>query len=86
MCKERIETALDVKGVVLADWNVDTKDLHVVYNPKKISLTDIHKKVQEAGHDTDCGKAPEESYAKVHSCCKYREAPEEPDHSGHGHH
>ncbi len=85
MCKERIETALDVKGMVVADWDVHTKELFVVYNPKKIKLSDIHKLVQNAGHDTDCGLAPAEAYAKVHGCCKYREEPEEVGHKGHGH-
>jgi len=86
MCKERIETALDVKGVVRAEWDEHTHKVTVVYNPKKIDIPEMHRLVQNAGHDTDCGKAPDEAYAKVHGCCKYREEPEHDGHEGHGHH
>ncbi|MBI1315434.1 hypothetical protein GC167_01045 [bacterium] len=89
MCKERIETALDVKGVIRAEWSEETHKVFVVYNPKKIEIAEMHRLVQNAGHDTDCGKASDEAYAKVHGCCKYREEPEHDghgSHDGHGHH
>lgn len=76
MCKERIEKALDVKGVRFADWNIQTKMLDIVYNPKKISEERIHAIINNAGHDTEKGKASDEAYKKLHPCCDYRYNPE----------
>lgn len=74
-CKERIETALDQKGIKSAEWNIDTKDLDVVYVPEKITLEQIHHLVALSGHDTDKEKASDEAYKKLPDCCLYREHP-----------
>ena len=37
MCEERIENALDIKGVKFADWSVETKMCTVKFNPEVIS-------------------------------------------------
>lgn len=74
MCEDRIESALDVKGIVMADWDLETKQLHVVYNPKKISEDDIHALLNEVGHDTEKSRATAEQYEGLHGCCKYRGA------------
>ena len=34
MCEERIESAYDIKGIVMADYDLKTKMLHVVYKTK----------------------------------------------------
>ena len=34
MCEERIETAFDVKGIVMADYDLKSKKLNVVYKTK----------------------------------------------------
>ena len=73
MCEDRIESALDVKGIVVADWDLETKQLHVVYNPKKISENDIHALLNEVGHDTEKSKASKAQYEGLHGCCKYRD-------------
>jgi hypothetical protein len=73
MCEERIESALDVKGIVMADWDIDTKKLHVVFNPSKISEGDIHALLNAVGHDTEKSQATQEQYEGLHGCCKYRE-------------
>ena len=73
MCEERIENALDVKGVKKADYTVDTHMCEIVYDADKISEEEIHKLLNEAGHDTEKSIATDEQYDKVHSCCKYRE-------------
>jgi hypothetical protein len=73
MCKSRIETTLDVKGVKYANWDRNTDTLLVVYKPSKISLDRIHTLLAEAGHDTDKAKASDEAYRKVDECCRYRE-------------
>lgn len=74
-CKERIELALDTKGVKFAEWNVDTKELRVRYKPDKISIEQIHEKVAAVGHDTELKKAPDSVYQKLPDCCLYREKP-----------
>ena len=78
MCKERIETALDQNGVKVASWDSKTKNLEVVYNPKKISEIKIHELIAGVGHDTEKVKAKDEVYAKLPFCCLYRDH----DHSG----
>ena len=73
MCKNRIETALDTKGVKLAKWDTKTKALEVVYNSDKISEQQIHEIIAGVGHDTDKVKAKDEVYAKLPFCCLYRD-------------
>jgi len=73
MCKKRIETALDHKGVKLAKWDTKTKDLEVVYNNEKITEMQIHEIVASVGHDTDKVKAKDEVYAALPFCCLYRD-------------
>ncbi len=72
-CKERIEAALDVKGVKSADWNVDTKIIEVVYSPDKITIEKIHQLIADCGHDTEKTKAPDKVYLKLPDCCMYRD-------------
>lgn len=78
MCKERIETALDHKGIKQAMWDVKKKELEVVYVSSKITEQQIHELVAAAGHDTDKVKAKDETYADLPFCCLYRDH----DHSG----
>jgi hypothetical protein len=78
MCKERIETSLDYKGIKTATWDPATKDLVVTYNPSKINEQKICERVAEVGHDTDKVKARDEVYAKLPFCCLYRDH----DHKG----
>jgi len=73
MCEERIENALDVKGVKIADWNKETHQCEITYRSDKISEEELHALLNEAGHDTDKSKASDEAYKTVHECCKYRE-------------
>lgn len=75
MCKERIEQALDVKGIKFAEWNPETLNLRVVYRKDKISEAGIHQLLSAAGHDTEKVRASAEAYQSLHSCCKYRENP-----------
>jgi periplasmic mercuric ion binding protein len=73
MCKNRIETALDKKGVKLAKWDTKTKNLEVVYNSDKITEQQIHEIIASVGHDTDKVKAKDEVYAALPFCCLYRD-------------
>ena len=73
MCKKRIETALDSKGIKQATWSPKTKELQVVYNSDKIKEIEIHQLIAAAGHDTDKVKAKDEVYADLPFCCLYRD-------------
>ena len=74
MCEKRIESnCLATKGIKLADWNKENRMLKVIFNEKKISLEEIHKKVASIGHDTKLETATDEAYNKLDMCCKYRD-------------
>ena len=74
MCEKRIESnCLATKGIKLADWNKENRMLKVIFNEKKISLEQIHKKIASIGHDTKFETAPDEAYNNLYMCCKYRD-------------
>ena len=51
----------DQKGIVAADYNLETKQLHVVYKTKKWNEESLHKLATGVGHDTDKFKATDEA-------------------------
>jgi len=81
MCKNRIEKAcLKTKGVKSAVWNVETHNLSLIYDERKVNLETINSKIAEAGHDTKIIKATDEAYEGLHPCCKYRDEEIQEDH------
>lgn len=75
MCKTRIEkTSMAVAGVSKADWNKETKDLTVVFDPSKTSVDKIEAAVAKAGHDTPLYKADAKTYESLPACCHYDRA------------
>jgi len=75
MCEKRIENALDVKGITFSDWDRNTKEVFIKYNPRIISEDELHKLIAGVGHDTDKAKADTTIYSKLPGCCLYRENP-----------
>jgi copper chaperone CopZ len=71
MCKKRIETAVDVKGVKAADYNLAKKELELTYNPKKVDLAFLKEEILKMGYDVDSLRAPDEAYKKLDHCCQY---------------
>lgn len=72
MCKARIEkTALALDGVNAAEWDQETKMLHLSFNSDKVKIRDVHKAIAQAGHDTELETAPQEIYDELPGCCKY---------------
>jgi mercuric ion binding protein len=71
MCKKRIELAADIKGVKDATYNLEKKELTLVYKPEKIDLKTIISEVLNAGYDVDTLRAPEAAYKKLDHCCQY---------------
>ena len=72
MCEDRIELALDVKGIKVADWDVDSKMCRIVYKPEQIKEEEIHAILAGIGHDTKKAKAKKEVYENLHHCCQYK--------------
>lgn len=73
MCETRIEkSALSVKGVSKADWNVKTKKIDVSFDSSKTNMKKIHAAIAKAGHDTKLNKASDKTYNALPGCCKYR--------------
>ena len=72
MCKKKIESAAkSVKGVKSATWNANSQEITVKYNDEKTDLMAIHKKIAEAGYDTELVRADDAVYKELHSCCQY---------------
>jgi len=73
MCEKRIESALiNSPGVKFADWDIETLQVKVVYNSKKLSEQKLHEILAGVGHDTQKVRAVDGDYAKLPGCCKYR--------------
>lgn len=70
LCKEKIETALDIPGVSFAEWNKETKMLTVRYNDKKVSEDDIHTTISNLGYATNKVAANANSQSKLDKCCQ----------------
>jgi hypothetical protein len=75
MCEKRIESALDVKGISFSDWDRNTKEVYIKYNPRVVSEDELHKLIAGVGHDTNKTKADTTVYSKLPGCCLYRENP-----------
>lgn len=81
MCKNRIEKAcLKTKGVKSAVWNVETHNLNLIYDERKVDLEAIKANIAQVGHDTKTIKATDEAYEDLHPCCKYRDEEIQSDH------
>lgn len=75
MCKETIESSLDIKGVKSAKWNQKTKMITVVFNPEKITLDQIHAQIAAVGYDTEKVRGSDKAYAALPECCHYQRKP-----------
>jgi len=73
MCKMRIEKAALIKGVKSAGWDIDTKVFTLEYDPRVVSLQKVHRKIADAGHDTELEKAKDFVYKGLPDCCLYRD-------------
>jgi copper chaperone CopZ len=72
MCKERIENALDRKGIQTAYWSVEEQKVFVTYQSDVFSEEQLHNIMAMVGHDTDKVKADNIVYQNLPGCCHYR--------------
>jgi mercuric ion binding protein len=78
MCKKTIEISAKVKGVYFAEWDINTHLMTIEFNPKKVSLAEVHKNIATNGYDTELETASDEVYNSLHGCCKYIRKSENP--------
>ena len=71
MCKSKIEKAAKEAGAKSATWDVDSKQITVTYKTSNTNTAKIQEKIATAGYDNAGVKAPDDSYNKLHGCCKY---------------
>ena len=72
MCKDRIEKAVKgVKGVLTANWNVESKMLEFDLDKDVTNQNVVSKAIAKAGHDTKFDKANQLTYSALPSCCLY---------------
>ncbi len=72
-CKTRIEAAANIRGVKSAEWNVDSKQLLLVYNTSVTNPDKVKNRIVAVGHDVGTKKAKDQVYASLPECCRYRE-------------
>lgn len=72
MCKQRIENAAMIKGVISAEWDKDTGIMNVVYRTKKVDSDTIHKAIAEVGHQTSKMDPNMDAYEYLPACCQYQ--------------
>jgi outer membrane receptor for ferrienterochelin and colicins len=77
MCKERIENAARGKGVIDANWNIDTKILSLSIAGSVTNIDKVHQRIADTGHDTEKKKAPDLVYNDLPECCLYRKGSDE---------
>jgi periplasmic mercuric ion binding protein len=73
LCEETIEKTMDTKGIVSADYILDTNQLTVTYKPARISEDKIHQLLNDVGYDTARSACTTDQYNRVHECCRYRD-------------
>lgn len=71
MCKNKIESSAKKAGASYALWNEDTKELTVKYDSSSTNTAKIQQAIAGVGYDTPNYKATDETYEKLHECCKY---------------
>ena len=72
MCKKTIETAaLSLDGVHKAVWDVESKQIDLVYDDQLVELMTIHNTIANSGYSTELVDLNKEAYDNLPMCCKY---------------
>ncbi len=72
MCKKTIETAaLSLDGVHKAVWDVQTKQIDLVYDDQLVELITIHNTIANSGYSTELVDLNKEAYDNLPMCCQY---------------
>ena len=72
LCQKRIEkAALSVKGIKLANWEITSNEITIIYDQRKVNIESIHKSISAIGHDTEKVVSPLAVYNALPLCCQY---------------
>ena len=72
MCKKTIETAaLSLDGVHKAVWDVETKQIDLVYDDQLVESMTIHNTIANSGYSTELVDLNKEAYDNLPMCCQY---------------
>ncbi|MEO7925023.1 MAG: heavy-metal-associated domain-containing protein [Chitinophagaceae bacterium] len=74
MCKSKIEKAAKEAGAKSASWDADSKQLTITYKTSSTNTAKIQEKIAGVGYDNAGAKATDDTYNKLHGCCKYERA------------
>ena len=71
MCETNIKSAVaDLDGAIKITIDLEKKSGQVVYNEKKISLSQIEAKIAGAGYKANSTSAYKSAYDNLPRCCK----------------
>ncbi len=71
MCKNTIEKGIAFeKGVKTVRVDVDANEIHVKYNPKKTTETEVKQAINDLGYVAGDMRPTKEAYDNLHGCCK----------------
>lgn len=71
VCKQRIEdSALAVNGVQSAEWNVQTGQLELYFDPLKTNVKKISRVIVGIGHNTEFDTINQAVNESLPDCCK----------------
>jgi len=72
MCKKTIETAaLSLDGVHKAVWDIETKQIDLVYDDQFVELMTIHNTIANSGYSTELVDLNKKAYDNLPMCCQY---------------
>lgn len=72
MCERAIENSTKhQKGVMEADWDKETDQFTVSFNPDVITLEQIKQQLADIGYDTETHRAKKSVYDALPGCCQY---------------
>lgn len=70
-CEQRLENGLNyTKGVMFAEFDLESRNVTVKYNTKKTSPEALRKVINGLGYDADDTKADKTAFEKLPACCK----------------
>lgn len=72
MCEMRIEKAAKIQGVILADWDMETSQLLLIYHTNQTEPLNVEKAIAAVGHATENVQANEKAYEELPGCCLYK--------------
>lgn len=72
MCRKRIEkAAYSLSGIKSVFWQCESRNLILILNEQKSSISEIEKAVAKVSHDDENCNADDKDYAKLYECCSY---------------